>query len=248
MTPEKIELGKLLYFDKRLSKDGTVSCATCHDPRRLGGDGAHLQGNRQPGRRPQLAHGRERRLHGGDVLGRPGQVLEEQASAHREPIEMGQKMDLLIPELAKVPDYVNRFKKVFGTEITKEGSRRRSPLRADHRERGLSYDRHVAGDARSLTDAQKKGLETFNKAGCGGCHAARFSRTPGSTTPAWPATETGRKVVTGKDEDMGKFRVPALREVASTPPYFHDGSAKTLDEAVDLMAAGGKDNPNLSTC
>jgi cytochrome c peroxidase len=251
MTAEKIELGKLLYFDKRLSKDGTVACATCHDPKSGWAETTptstgigHQVGDRNS---PTVVNAAYM-----DVMFWDGRAksLEEQALGPIEnSIEMGHKMELLIPELAKIPDYAKRFKAVFGKdEITKDMVAKaiacfeRTILSGDS-----PYDRHVAGDAKALTESGKKGLETFNKAGCNGCHSgAVFSNSRYYNAGVGAPADPGRKKVTGKDEDMGKFRVPALREVASTGPYFHDGSAKTLEEAVDLMVAGGKDDPNLS--
>jgi cytochrome c peroxidase len=114
-----------------------------------------------------------------------------------------------------------------------------------------AYDKFMAGDESALTEAQKRGLEAFENVGCDSCHKPPlFSNymyiNAGVGSDAEPPHE-GRKAVTGEDKDMGKFRVPSLRDVANTFPYFHDGSTATLEEAVALMAAGGKPNDNLSS-
>jgi cytochrome c peroxidase len=101
-----------------------------------------------------------------------------------------------------------------------------------------------------LTAEQKEGWELFDGVGCSDCHKPPlFSNymyvNAGLGMDKDPPHE-GRKAVTGKDADLGKVRVPSLREVADTAPYFHDGSAEKLEDAVAVMAAGGKDNPNLS--
>jgi cytochrome c peroxidase len=114
-----------------------------------------------------------------------------------------------------------------------------------------AYDKFVAGDTAALTEAQKRGWEVFDSVGCSTCHVPPvFSNYRYYNAGIGMDKETpdpGRKNVTGKDSDLGKFRVPALREVANTAPYFHDGSVATLEEAVALMATGGKDNDNLSS-
>jgi cytochrome c peroxidase len=114
-----------------------------------------------------------------------------------------------------------------------------------------AYDKYTEGDETALTDAQKRGWELFDSVGCSTCHAPPlFSNyryyNAGIGMDKEPPDE-GRKAVTGNDSDLGKIRVPSLREVANTAPYFHDGSVATLEEAVALMAEGGKDNDNLSS-
>ncbi len=253
MTAEKIELGKLLYFDKRLSKDGTISCATCHDPK-LGwaertptstGIGSQKGGRNAP--TVINAAYMEAMFWDGRM-----KTLEEQALGPIEnPIEMGHTMELLIGELAKLPEYQKRFKAVFNTGVTKEGIAKaiaafeRTVLSGDS-----PYDRFKAGDQSALNEAQKRGHDLFTKAGCDTCHTppifsnSRYYNAGVGMDKEKP--DEGRKDATKDEADLGKFRVPHLREIADTGPYFHDGSAKTLEEAVDLMAAGGKDNPNLS--
>jgi len=111
------------------------------------------------------------------------------------------------------------------------------------------YDQYEAGRKDALTAAQKRGLETF-KDYCALCHSPplmsnyRYYNAGVGMDKKKP--DEGRKAVTGRDRDLGRFRVPALREVAATGPYFHDGSVKMLEKAVDLMADGGKDSPKVS--
>ena len=253
MTPEKIELGKQLYFDGRLSKDGTVSCATCHDPQQAWaeheptstGIGKQVGGRNSPTvinaayAPAQFWDGRAK-------------SLEEQALGPIEnPIEMGRKLDAMSAELSKLKGYEQQFKKVFGTGVTQEGvAQAIAAFERTILSGNSPYDHFKKGDQQALNEAQKRGLELFESAGCATCHAPPiFSN--GSYFNAGVGMDKekpdeGRKVVTGNDRDLGKFRVPALREVANTWPYFHDGSAPKLEDAVALMAGGGKDNPNLS--
>jgi cytochrome c peroxidase len=178
-------------------------------------------------------------------------TLEDQAVGPVEnPIEMGHSMVAVVADLSKVPEYQERFKKVFGTGVTKEGFAKavaafeRTVLSGDS-----PYDRFVAGDQKALTDAQKRGWEVFD-ANCSTCHTpplfSKYKFFNAGVGSDKPSADEGLKKVAGKDSDRGKFRVPALRDVADTYPYFHDGSAAKLEDAVALMAGGGKDNPNLS--
>jgi len=253
LTAEKIELGKLLYFDTRLSKDNTISCATCHDPK-LGWaeDEATSTGIKgQVGGRnsPTVINSAYAKAQFWD--GRAKDLEEQALGPIENPIEMGDKLDEVVKELSEVPEYKRRFQKVFGTGVTEEGiakaiaSFERTVLSGNS-----PYDKFKAGDEGALTAAQKRGMELFEDAGCATCHAPPLF-TRGRYYNAGvgmdkPKPDEGRKDVTGKDRDRGKFRTPGLREIAKTSPYFHDGSVKTLEKAVALMANGGKDNPNLS--
>jgi len=253
MTAEKVELGKMLYFDKRLSKDGTISCATCHDPLMAWtehkptstGIGDQVGGANSPTvinsayATTQFWDGRAK-------------SLEEQALGPIEnPIEMGHSLPEMIATLDGLEGYKKHFQKVFGTGITKEGiSQAIAAFERTVLSGNSPYDKFTAGDENALNEAQKRGLELFNKVGCADCHTPPLFSSydfynAGVGMDKEPPDE-GRKAVTDDDDDFGAFRVPALREVASTGPYFHDGSGATLEDAVALMAAGGKDNPNLS--
>jgi cytochrome c peroxidase len=241
MTPEKVALGKKLYFDTRLSKDGTISCATCHDP-------AMAWTEHRP-----TSKGINDQLGGANsptVINAAS--LEEQALGPIEnPIEMGHKLEAMIKDLSGVAEYEESFQRVFGTAVTREGiakaiaSFERTVLSGNS-----PYDQFNAGKKDALTDSQRRGLELFEDLGCSTCHAPpvfsnyRYYNAGVGMDKEKP--DEGRKAVTGRDSDLGKFRTPMLREVANTYPYFHDGSVATLEEAVALMADGGKDNPNLS--
>jgi len=252
-TPEKIALGKMLYFDKRLSKDGTISCATCHDPEMAWtehratskGIGDQVGGANSPTvinaayAKKQFWDGR-------------ADTLEDQALGPIEnPIEMGHDLDVLVKELAEIPEYKEGFQKVFGTEVTKDGiakaiaSFERTVLSGNS-----PYDRFETDDKDALTESQKRGMELFDELSCSTCHAPPLFSNYGYYNAGVgmdkEKPDEGRKAVTGKDRDLGKFRVPSLREVANTGPYYHDGSVETLEEAVAIMAGGGKDDPKVS--
>jgi cytochrome c peroxidase len=254
LTEEKIALGRMLYFDKRLSKDGTISCATCHDPKMAWtehratseGIGGQVGGANSPTvinaayAPSQFWDGR-------------AATLEDQALGPIEnPIEMGHDLKVLVKELAEIDEYKEGFEKAFGTpEVTDD---RIAKAIASFERTVLSgnspYDKFKAGDESALNDAQKRGLALFEDS-CATCHAPplfsnyRFINA-GIGMDKDPPDE-GRKAVTGEDNDLGKIRVPMLREVANTGPYFHDGSVESLEEAVKIMAQGGKPNDDLSS-
>lgn len=252
ITEEKIALGKMLYFDKRLSADDSISCATCHDPKmawtehRATSEGIHKQVG--PRNSPTIINSAYAPVQFWD--GRAAS-LEEQASGPMEnPIEMGMTLDGVVEKLSKVPGYVEAFEKAYGTGVTKDGivkaiaTFERTVLSGNSR-----YDRYLHDEPDALNEQEKRGLELFHK-NCGTCHTApvfsNFSYVNAGVGSDKAEPDKGRMDVTGRERDMGKFRVPHLRDVEKTHPYFHDGSVESLEEAVAIMAAGGKENPNLS--
>jgi len=252
-APEKIALGKMLYFDKRLSKDGTISCATCHDPEMAWTEhratSKGIDGQIGPVNSPTVINAAYAKKQFWD--GR-AESLEEQALGPIEnPIEMGHDLDVLVKELAEIREYKEGFEKVFGTEVTKDGiakaiaSFERTILSGNS-----PYDRFEAGDKDALTESQKRGMELFDGLSCSTCHPPPLFSNYGYYNAGVgmdkEQPDEGRKAVTKNDRDLGKFRVPSLREVANTGPYYHDGSVKTLEEAVAIMAGGGKDDPKVS--
>jgi len=253
MTAEKIELGKLLYFDKRLSKDGTISCATCHDPKMAWTENeptsTGIHGQVGGVNSPTVINSAYAKSQFWD--GRAASLEEQALGPIENPIEMGHELDELVPQLNEIAGYRERFQEVFGTDVTKEGiAKAIAAFERTVLSGNSPYDQFQAGDENALTDAQKKGMKLFGDAGCSTCHAPplfssyRFYNAGvgmGKDPPDY-----GREAVTGKDDDLGKFRVPALREVANTGPYFHDGSCDALEKAVAMMAGGGMDNPLLS--
>jgi cytochrome c peroxidase len=252
MTPEKVELGKMLYFDARLSRDGAVSCATCHDPKMAWAEheptSKGIGGQFGQRNSPTVINAAYATSQFWD--GRAA-TLEEQALGPIEnPIEMGHKLDAMIRDLSNLSGYAERFQKVFGTPVTKEGVAKAIAAFERTIFSGNSpYDRFKAGDSGALSTAQKRGLQLFED-NCSTCHTpplfSNYRFYNAGVGMNKQTSDEGRKAVTKKQGDLGRFRAPALREAANTAPYFHDGSAATLAEAVALMAGGGKDNPNLS--
>ncbi len=254
MTAAKVELGKLLYFDKRLSKDESISCATCHDPQMAWAEhkptsvGIHKQaGDRNA---PTVINSAYLSSQFWD--GRAASLEEQALGPIENPIEMGMKMELAIDRLEKDPDYQKRFKEVFGTEVNKDGiAKAIAAFERTVLSGNSPYDKYQAGDKKALNEAQQRGMDAFmNKGQCSTCHTPpiftnnRFYNAGIGTDK--DDIDKGRAKETGKDRDLGAFRVPHLREVANTHPYFHDGSVEKLEDAVKIMAQGGIDNPNLS--
>lgn len=235
-TPAKADLGKLLFFDPRLSGDNTMSCATCHPPGQAFADGrARAKGN------------------GGMILGRntptvlnvgwhssffwDGRAasLEEQALIPiTAGVEMNQDLDELESELSRVPAYVRRFREVFGTRVDREGiARALATFQRTLISRNSPFDRYLAGDKDALSAQAKRGLELFTgEAGCVRCHHGPLLSDGKFYRLGVGFDDKGRAAVTGNRDDRYKFRTPSLRDVAETGPYMHDGSLQTLEQVV----------------
>jgi len=253
MSAEKVALGKMLYFDKRLSKDGTISCATCHDPSTAWAEHTPTSTgiNKAVGgaNSPSVANAAYGKTQFWD--GRAASLEEQALGPIENPKEMGHNLDDLVPQLNAIPGYKEAFQAAFGTDVTKEGianaiaAFERTILKGNS-----AYDKFNAGDESALTDVQKKGMQLFKDLNCPTCHGGEmFSRYGFHNAGIGSDKETpdaGRKAVTNDDADMGKYRVPSLRNVADTAPYFHDGSCPSLEDAVKIMATGGIANDNLA--
>jgi cytochrome c peroxidase len=253
-TDAKINLGKQLYFDKRLSSDGTINCASCHKPDKAWADTgptsegvAHKLGGRNSPTIinaaysvPQFWDGRA--MH-----------LEKQAVGPvQNPVEMDLTLAQLEARLCAIPGYVEQFQQVFGTKPTEQtvakaiASFERTVICND-----TPYDKYVQGDKSAMSSAGVRGMNLFNgKAHCSTCHSGPYfgdSRyhNLGVGYKDGKFADVGRFAVTKDPKDMGAFKTPGLRCVARTPPYLHDGSEKTLMGVVELYNKGGVPNPNL---
>jgi cytochrome c peroxidase len=261
-----VELGRQLFFDKRLSGDGSRACYSCHQNE----DG---NGGKDPlaigaGNKPLTRHspviwnvGYLPRLYWD---GRSG-TLEEQGLAALVGGNMGVGKDNVgkkADELAKIKGYKTQFEQVFpGKGVTPEtivqalSAYERTLVCSD-----TAYDRYAKGDKTQLNPSQKHGLELFmGKAACVACHTPPFFSTAyivkdgayfnvgvGFEGKKEEEVDVGRKKVTNAEGDFGAFKVPTLRNIAKSAPYFHDGSKKTLEEAVRFMASGGFKNAHRS--
>jgi cytochrome c peroxidase len=249
LTPEKIALGKQLFWDKRWSRNGTVACVSCHDPSHGWADprrvSTRFDGTLTPRHSPTLVN----RLFS-DVQQWAGTrtSLEDQAIRASD-----QSPELLVKNLGAIAGYREQFRKVFGTDVTPDGV---AKAIAAYERTILSgnapYDRFRAGDAGALSTSARRGLALFEgKARCAPCHAGFNFTDEGyhnlgvgmdRDTP-----DLGRYTVTKDDRHRGAFKTPTLRDVARRPPYMHDGSLKTLTEVVSFYDRGGTTNPWLTT-
>lgn len=251
-TPEKAELGYLLFFDKRLSSDSTVSCASCHDPKYAFADGASVSSGIRSQKGGRSAPTVINRAYSVEQFwdGRAN-TLEEQAKGPiANPIEMGHTHEGVIKALSKVPGYRERFHKVFGkdditiTDVAKAITTfERTVLSGNS-----AYDRFKAGDKSALTPGQQEGMKIFfsDHARCDSCHEGinfsngKFANIGIGMDKKEP--DLGRFNVTKRDTDRGAFKTPTLREIAHTGPYMHNGSFKTLEEVVEHYDKGGIKN------
>lgn len=247
MTPEKVALGRMLFYDPRLSKDDTVSCNSCHDLARYGVDGlafslgvGGLKGTRNS---PTVYHAAGQVLQFWD--GRAADVEEQAKGPALNPVEMAMASGADVEsKLRSVPGYARAFALAFPEQA--------QPVTFDNVglaigafERGLTtpsrWDRFLAGDQRALESIEFAGFHEFMHAGCATCHngpfvGGRSLQKLGAMRP-WPdQSDVGREAVTKAPTDHMVFKVPTLRNVGQTGPYFHDGSVMTLDEAVRRMA------------
>lgn len=251
-TPAKIELGRKLFYDQRLSADNTVACASCHKPEFAFSDGGNavstgIGGQKGTRNAPTLTNVGYRQ--GLFWEGRSPR-LEMQAvgplTAHDE---MGMQPDELAKKLDAIPEYARAFREVFGEAPTLKTT---AYALAAFQRTLLSYnspfDRYQAGDDKAMSEAALRGMELFfgEKGDCFHCHVgSEFTDDEPRNTGLYTVYEDiGLARSTGKDEDVGKFKTPTLRNVALTAPYMHDGSIKTLRDAVMHYNRGGEPNLN----
>jgi cytochrome c peroxidase len=260
-TAAKVELGKMLYFDPRLSSTGTVSCFSCHNvmeggddhrPTSIGVHG-HVGGRNAP--TVWNAAFLSTQFWDGRMA-----ALEDQAKGPpANPIEMGMpNLDAVIGRIRNIPGYKPYFEKAFGTN---------APVTLDNAAKAIAayertlitpnsaYDKYAKGDTKALTEQQVRGLNAFAEAGCTGCHQGPAFAGPALPVgtgffmkfPAFPESpyvakydflsDPGRGGVTKDDADKNFWRVPGLRNLVYTAPYFHNGQVHTMDEAVRVMAS-----------
>ncbi len=241
LTPVKVRLGKMLYYDPRLSRSKLISCNTCHNLA-IGGDdnlksslGDHWKtGGRNA---PTTLNSGFLRVQFWD--GR-APTLEEQAKGPLQAhVEMNSTPELVVERLKKIPEYVKLFRQAFPND--KDPVTFENVVKAIAAfERTLNtpnspFQRYLLGDDNALTPVQKEGMRLFVKYGCIACHNGPVL-SDGMFHKFKSNNDTGRYRVTKNPADKYKFRTPQLLNVAVTAPYFHDGSAKTLEEAIRRMA------------
>jgi len=253
LTAAKVRLGRDLFRNAILSRDRTLACASCHDPRRAFTDGRSLavgvDGKVGTRNAPTLIN----RVYGRSQFwdGRAHSLEQQVLEPIENPRELGAGVDTAVRRLVSSPLYRLRFRVAFGRDVNAQDLARalasyvRTILGGDS-----PFDRYANGIANALSDEARSGLEIFRgKAGCSTCHSGptmsdeRFH----NTSVAWQGGEwkdLGRFLVTGAAQDRGAFKTPTLREVDRTAPYMHDGSLSTLDAVIDYYDRGGNPAPS----
>lgn len=262
-TALTIALGRQLFYDKRLSKDNTIACASCHMPTQGFADGEKVSrgvgGMSGVRNAPSIVNAAYMPLQFWD--GRAPSLEEQAASPISNPVEMNQPHDVSVGKLAKDSQYVALFNQAFGPGgVTFErienaiASFERTALSGNS-----AFDRYeYGGDKTALTASQIRGLQIFTdpkRGNCSACHRINDKYalfTDGKAHNIGVGAEdgtafsdVGRFEQTKADADRGAFVTPSLRNVARTAPYMHDGSLKTLKDVVDFYAGGGNSNPYL---
>jgi cytochrome c peroxidase len=245
-TPEMVDLGRKLFFDPRLSKSGTISCNSCHSLTRYGADGEPTseghQGQRGGRNSPTVYNAHLQFAQFWD--GRSPNVEDQAQGPVLNPIEMAMPDEASVARaLEAVPEYRQAFAALFPDD-KQPVSLRNAAIAIGAFERGLitpsRFDSYLAGDETALSETEKSGLKTFIEIGCASCHSGStlggMSYQKLGAKKAYPDEDLGRFTVTKKEVDRSKFKVPILRNISETAPYFHNGKVQTLDEAVELMA------------
>lgn len=254
LTKEKIALGRLLFFDKRLSKNDTIACATCHIPALAFTDGQPVSSgihHQQGGRSAPMAINRAfSKAQFWD--GRAATLEDQSIGPFINPVEHGfMDHDEMVKKMKGIKGYREEFKEVFGTDITIEAvgkaiaSFQRTLLSGNS-----PFDRYESGDEeKAISEAAQRGLDLFrNKARCTKCHSG-FNFTDEkfhNLGIGWDGSmaDLGRYAVTKEAADIGAFKTPSLREISRTAPYMHDGRFPNLEAVVDFYNGGGIKNPH----
>jgi cytochrome c peroxidase len=241
-TPAKVELGKKLFFDPRLSGDNKMSCATCHMPKKAYGDGLALSPG--AGGKP-LERNTQTCLNVGFFKsffwdGRAGSLEEQALGPIESKVEMNQDLNQLEVELATIPGYVTEFRNVLGTKPNRDGIAKALAAFQRTLVTGPSpFDRFLAGEKDALSDEAKRGLELFRgDGGCIECHNGPLLSDGKFYRLGVLFKDEGRAKITGKKEDRYRFRTPSLRNIVDTGPYMHEGSQKTLEDVVTFYFRG----------
>jgi cytochrome c peroxidase len=247
VTEAKVNLGRKLYYETRLSLNNDVSCNTCHPLDRYGADGAPVsighQGRKGARNSPSVYNAAGHLAQFWD--GRAPDVEEQAKGPVLNPVEMAMPSEAHVAAVLKADAaYVDLFKAAFPAEAEPVtfGNLARAIGAFERRLLTPSrWDRFLKGDQSALTDAEKAGFNKFVESGCAACHYGPYVggnafQKAGLVHP-WPSTaDLGLYQVTRKEGDRLLFKVPSLRNVARTAPYFHDGSDRTLEEAIRKMA------------
>ncbi len=253
LNKEKIALGKKLFFDKRLSKDGSLACEGCHNPNHGWSDDKARSknglGKDAQRHTPALFNVGYEMSWGWDGA---ATTLEQQVRTVWQQ-QLGAQAVLAerCKTLAAMPAYRRAFKAAFGSERIDPDrvAKALASFVRTIRSGNAPFDKAEQGDQNAISASAKRGWTVFrDTAGCAACHAPplftdlQFHNVGVGYDKAKP--DRGRAAISKDPNDLGRYKTPALRSVGKHPPYLHDGSAATLDEVVDFMLGGGRENPN----
>ncbi|MBJ6724510.1 cytochrome-c peroxidase [Geomesophilobacter sediminis] len=251
-TAAKLELGKMLYFDPRLSASNLISCATCHN---IGMGGVDQQ-------ETSIGHGWQKGPRNAPTVlnavfniaqfwdGRAADLEAQAKGPVQASVEMNNKPERVVETLKSMPGYVTAFKRAFPRE--------KDPVTFDNMARaievfeatlvtpGARFDKYLKGDGKALNATERKGLALFINKGCAACHSGvnvggtgyfPFGVKESPAAEVRPVDDVGRFTVTHTASDKYVYKSPSLRNIALTPPYFHSGKVWSLDEAVKIMGS-----------
>lgn len=253
-TPDKIILGKMLYHEPRLSKSGAFSCNSCHNLASYGVDNRPTSighGFQTGGRNSPTVLNADYQL----AQFWDGRAADLEAQAEGpvlNPVEMAMPdAATVVKRLASIPEYQEAFKKAFPDSNTESKTDNEGPLTYKNTAKAIAsfertlitpapFDRYLTGDTNALNAEEKAGLKQFMTQGCTACHSGQniggsLYQKFGLVNPYEHQQDTGRFEATGDEKDKYFFKVPTLRNIAHTYPYFHDGKVWDLSEAVKIM-------------
>lgn len=250
LNSKKVALGDMLFHDKRLSGDNTISCATCHGLNKGGAEPMNtstgIHGQKGPINSPTVYNSGYNFAQFWD--GRAKDLFEQADGPVNNPIEMGSNWKQVIEKLSKDKEFVKQFAQVYPDGLNDKNIRDSiAEFEKSLVTINSPFDKYLNGDQSAISDKAKQGYELFKSKGCTSCHNGPsvggnsyqkfglvkdyFTVRGGKITEA----DLGRYNVTKKEEDKYFFKVPSLRVAVLTAPYFHDASAKTIEEAIVIM-------------
>lgn len=250
-TQAEIELGRVLFFDERLSGNGTQSCASCHNPDLGFSDGQALglgsEGNRLGRHTPHLYN-----LAWSSILmwdGRAASLEEQALGPIQAPAEMNMSIERLLPRLEKVAFYREQVKAIYGSE----------QIQAEHVGRAIAafertlisdnsaFDKYLAGNKNAMSQEAIRGMVLFQgKAQCTLCHDGPNFTDDSFHNLGVSSKDEGRSAIIGDNSLAGAFKTPGLRNIIFSAPYMHDGSESSLEDVVKFYNRGGGTGPNKS--
>lgn len=249
---EKIALGRKLFFDKRLSLDGSISCASCHDPQKAFSD----QRSKSLGINGQLSERNAPSILNAAFLKTAMfdahlATLELQAIVPiQEPVEMGHNMKILIKQLRQIPEYQAEAQAIFGRDFDAWVlTRSLAAFERSLLSMNAPFDQYMAGNKKAMSKDQLAGWRIFSdQLYCTKCHPAPYFTTYEAANNGLYGsyegkTDQGRFRIHHDSSDIGKFKIPSLRNLPLTYPYMHDGSINSLEAALEHYQKGGAGHP-----